>query len=950
MKKRIFTKAVSLILAVLLVFSGWSVPMQQVAAAAYTGIMHQIDPIYQNYWYGNMTLYDGGCGIFALANAVGYLTGYKLDVIEVADWAYSVGVFDDVYGIWGDYFYELAGDRYGPTYGFAIDADDDGRGYYGSIYDTRIKNHLMAGGTVVVHVEDHFMTLVGYDSGSGKYHVYDSGPCAPRNTLPNGDVWLTAGQLNSGYTSVDWYWLVSSKVNDTEKPVISNVQVYNVTPAGYTVSCTVTDNVEIQKVAFPTWTLLNGQDDLAAEYMDTQLGTRNGNTYTFHVKTSAHNSEPGYYVTHIYAVDTSGNTSNASTGNIYVPEDKQKPVITDVEYTEVSAQGYTVSCTVTDDWGVVSVAFPTWTVENGQDDLKADWWNTQAGEKNGNRYTFRVNASEHNGEGGYYATHIYAKDIMGKVTTVNLNAVRVMDDEEKPVITNVRLTDITPEGYTVTCKVTDNWGVHSVSFPTWTVENGQDDLPADFLNTQRGTKDGDTYTFLVKVSDHNGEQGNYVTHIYAKDCAGNVTVYTLDSFDILNPETWVERACFDAEIYRARYKDLAGLTDQQLKEHWLTNGIREGRTASVILDLAYYLNNNSDLRQQYGDDYAAIYEHFITTGYKEYRKSSPVFDGSYYTKTYENVAKEYGENYLRHYVEKGMAQGYRGSLSFDVDYYRFLKLQVMYYDDAACVKDYITTGYPEGIRARDTEKPVISEARITDITASGYTVICKVTDNWGVDRVAFPTWTLANDQDDLDNNFMTTQLGTKRGDIYTFRVSTSEHNNEGGKYATHIYAIDKAGNRVSVNLAPVEVKDPLLKLTPTASSGYKVKYGLITNVKAATTVDALLGRFENDGLEAWDPEGRKLEGTDEVSTGCTLHLYLGGVLIDTLTVVVPGDINGDGTVDTTDYLRVKAAFLGDLTLSDAESCAADVDASKTIDATDYLRIKAHILGTFDLYN
>ena len=78
------------------------------------------------------------------------------------------------------------------------------------------------------------------------------------------------------------------------------------------------------------------------------------------------------------------------------------------------------------------------------------------------------------------------------------------------------------------------------------------------------------------------------------------------------------------------------------------------------------------------------------------------------------------------------------------------------------------------------EKPVISEAVISNITSQGYTVTCKVTDNWGVSKVAFPTWTLLNDQDDLADDFMNTQKGTQNGNTYTFRVNASDHNHEGG--------------------------------------------------------------------------------------------------------------------------------------------------------------------------
>jgi hypothetical protein len=59
-----------------------------------------------------------------------------------------------------------------------------------------------------------------------------------------------------------------------------------------------------------------------------------------------------------------------------------------------------------------------------------------------------------------------------------------------------------------------------------------------------------------------------------------------------------------------------------------------------------------------------------------------------------------------------------------------------------------------------------------------------------------------------------------------------------------------------------------------------------------------------------------------------------------------GDVDGNGEIDTTDYMRVKAAFLGTYTLSEEEFWAADVDQNGVIDTTDYIRIKAHFLGDY----
>ncbi len=784
--KRTLKRALSVMLSLLLLVTAVLPAANRVQAEAFTGIMHQTDEAYLNDWYGGGNLAQSGCGIFALCNAVGYITGYKMDPVEIADWAYANGYFNGDEGTYRDPFYRKAAARYGDTYGFTIDTNGGG-GYWGTIYDSRVRNHLMDGGTVVVHVYGHFMCLVGYDLSNDLYHLYDSAPRDRRYTLENnGDLWFSAAQLNSGYTNVDWYCLVSSTLPpDEEKPVISNIQISDIDHSGYTVSCTVTDNRGIAKVSFPSWTVANGQDDLYGIWSDTQLGTKNGDTYTFRVKTSAHNYETGYYLTHIYAKDHRGNISSVATEEIEIRDDRQNPVISDVQVTDISRAGYTVTCRVTDDWGITNVAFPTWTTANDQDDLAADFFNTQQGTCEGDIYTFRVKASDHNNETGEYITHIYATDKGGNRINVELDPVLVEVEHVPPVISDVQVSDISASGYTVTCRATDNAGVEYVAFPTWTVANDQDDLPNDWGKTRRGTRDGDIYTFRVDTSIHNGETGEYTTHIYAFDYSGN-------------------RVCYEMENV-------------------------------LVID--------------------------------------------------------------------------------------------------------------------DTEDPVISDVVISDISDQGYTVTCKVTDNYGVNVVAFPSWTLANGQDDLDENYMVTHVGLRDGDTYTFYVYSMDHNFEQGEYTTEICARDFAGNETIVSLEPVMVRDPVAipeKILLNNASEYSMRGALVLDVKPRTTVETLLKEFEYEALQVKDKKGQLVTADERVATGYTVELYNGEALVDMVELAVLGDLDGNGIINTTDYMRTKAALLGDFTLNEVERAAADVNGDGAVDTTDYMRVRAHFLSAFTI--
>lgn len=62
----------------------------------------------------------------------------------------------------------------------------------------------------------------------------------------------------------------------------------------------------------------------------------------------------------------------------------------------------------------------------------------------------------------------------------------------------------------------------------------------------------------------------------------------------------------------------------------------------------------------------------------------------------------------------------------------------------------------------------------------------------------------------------------------------------------------------------------------------------------------------------------------------------------TLTVIVTGDLNGDGHVTITDMLMIKSAVLGE-TLSETAALAADLNYDGKVTITDFLKVKACLL-------
>lgn len=105
-------------------------------------------------------------------------------------------------------------------------------------------------------------------------------------------------------------------VTDTEKPIVANARIDRVSKTTFTVSCTASDNVGLDKVEFPIWTENNGQDDLIWHQ-----GYYSNGRWFCTINASDHNNEHGKYIIHVYAWDKAG---NAGTNALFVYLDDDK--------------------------------------------------------------------------------------------------------------------------------------------------------------------------------------------------------------------------------------------------------------------------------------------------------------------------------------------------------------------------------------------------------------------------------------------------------------------------------------------------------------------------------------------------------------------------------------------------------------------------------------------------
>lgn len=145
------------------------------------------------------------------------------------------------------------------------------------------------------------------------------------------------------------------------------------------------------------------------------------------------------------------------------------------------------------------------------------------------------------------------------------------------------------------------------------------------------------------------------------------------------------------------------------------------------------------------------------------------------------------------------------------------------------------------------------------------------------------------------------------------------------------------------------------KITAKTGSGAKIDRtnGYLCGIAPATPVTSVQSLLESSGctLRVLNAAGEAASGN--FATGMTVQLINSvGTVLDELTVVVYGDINGDGIVDVIDLAMMRKQIVGSLNLSGAKFTAANLycaykkDSSDAIiDVMDLALMRKYLLGS-----
>lgn len=126
--------------------------------------------------------------------------------------------------------------------------------------------------------------------------------------------------------------------------------------------------------------------------------------------------------------------------------------------------------------------------------------------------------------------------------------------------------------------------------------------------------------------------------------------------------------------------------------------------------------------------------------------------------------------------------------------------------------------------------------------------------------------------------------------------------------------------------------------------------GYLNGLKEKQNVESLLSHFKNsERIKVFDSSGKEVTGSKYIGTGFTVSLMHGDEKVHTVTVVVMGDVSGNGRIDGPDYQLVQLHISGTRALEGAFLRSARVSGRDNVRPGDYQLIQLHIMGSRNLF-
>jgi len=481
----------------------------------------------------------------------------------------------------------------------------------------------------------------------------------------------------------------------------------------------------VETVSVPIWSEINGQDDIIWYTADRQ----NNGTYTVNVKASAHKNSTGLYNVHLYYIQKDGQLTGVggTTTQVFIgktPEQLKPKASFAIENNNAKAGTFDAVITnISAPLGVKEVLVPSWSLENGQDDLI---WH-KATKQNDGSYRVTIKASEHKGNKGNYRADAYIVDNANNRHYIAEKVVSVDYARPSGVLTIENNNTAAGTFDAVVRNIVAPTGLKEVLVPSWSLAGGQDDLI-----WHKATRQADgSYRVTIKATDHKNSTGKYRADAYIVDDSNK-------RFYLTEKVVEVTQTRPSASLVIENNNADLGTFDAVIRNIVAPNGVKE-----VLVPSWSLVNGQDDL---------------------VWHKASRQSDGSY-----------------RVTIKASDHKNSLGNYRADV-----------YIVDNTNQRHYVT----ETIVDVKHNKPVgtISVVNNNKDTGTFDVIISDVYSSKGVRTVQVPIWSEKDDQDDIIWYEATRQAnGT-----YTVNVQATNHKNSTGLYNIHLYYILNDGSQVGV--------------------------------------------------------------------------------------------------------------------------------------------------------
>ena len=610
--------------------------------------------------------------------------------------------------------------------------------------------------------------------------------------------------------------------------VISNVQAPN----------------GVRTVSVPIWSETGGQDDLVWYTANRQA---NG-TYTVNVKASDHKNSTGLYNVHLYYVQNNGQMTGVggTTTNVYIgkrPEVLKPSGTLTIENNNAKSGTFDAVITnISAPLGVKEVLVPSWSLENGQDDLI---WHKATKQIDGS-YRVTIKASEHKGNKGNYRADAYIVDNSGKPHYIAERVVSVDYARPSGVLTIENNNTTAGTFDAVVSNIVAPNGLKEVLVPSWSLENGQDDLI-----WHKATRQADgSYRVTIKASDHKNSTGNYRADAYMVDDSNN-------RFYLTEKVVEVRQSRPTASLTIENNNVSTGSFDAVIRNVVAPNGVKEILVPSWSLengqdDLVWHKANRqsdgsyrvtikaSDHKNSLGNYRADLYvvdndnnRHYVTETIVNVKHDKPtgiisVVNNNKDTGTFDVIIKDVyspkgvravqvptwsdkeGQDDLRWYEAARQANGdYKVSVKASDHKNSTGKYHVhLYYiqNDGSRIGIGTTTTDVEFRNATTKTQAAIKNVNATNGT---YTVaVDQAPQGRQIKNIRVAAWSKAHQENLYWYSATPTGMHTE------ITVSANNHGNEAGNYTTHVYVDYKDGGVEGFNLGQTALSPRNQKVNP----------------------------------------------------------------------------------------------------------------------------------------